>query len=189
MLWGTKWMGLAFALLWICATAAPTVSAAEKLKVDSKKSKIGFVGSKPDGKHKGGFKKFSGIIDLDTEDVAANRLRIEIDMASTWSDNSKLTAHLKNADFFEVRKYPKSTFVSTKIVPGDKEHMYEITGDFKLHGVKKSIKIPVKVEIAEKRLILDGKFSIDRTDFGIVYGKGKILDKVAIKVHLEAARK
>src|SRR5437588_8118911 len=59
------------------------------------------------------------------------------------TDEDELTGHLKTPDFFDVAKYPKATFVSTKIernTTGGATHT--VSGNFDLHGVKASISFP-----------------------------------------------
>ncbi len=89
------------------------------------------------------------------------------------SDDDKLTGHLKSADFFEVEKYPKATFVSTKIAPDAAKGAgnYTVTGDFDLHGQKKTITFPAKITVGDAEVAVDAEFSINRKDFGIIYAQ------------------
>ena len=149
-------------------------------------SEIGFTGSKITASHSGGFKTFSGTIAVADGNIAPPS-RIEIDMNSTWSDNERLTRHLKNEDFFDVPTYPTSTFVLTVSDRSGEE--YTITGDLTLHGVTKSIRFPAKISITDEQVSLSAEFSIMRNDFGIVY-KGRaedlIRDRVVIRLDVKA---
>lgn len=113
--------------------------------------------------------------------------KIEIDMESTWSDNGKLTGHLKNADFFDVPTFPTSSFALTSIEESADGH--NITGDLTLHGVTKSISFAAKVGVSDSQVTLSAEFFIKRYDFDIVY-KGKvddlIRDEVVIKLDVKA---
>lgn len=179
--------------------AAPAVTPAMQAKgtalpLSAENSKVEFVGSKVTGKHDGGFKTFSGTIDLVNNKAEESKVWVDIDMNSVYSDDDKLTGHLKSADFFEVEKYPKATFVSTSIVPDAAKGAgnYTITGDFNLHGQTKAITFPAKIEVKDDKVEVDAEFSINRKDFGIVYaGKADdlIRDDVVIKLDLESPRK
>lgn len=152
-------------------------------------TKIEFVGTKKDGQHSGSFTKFSGRFSPIDGDFAASRLTIDIDADSLESDNPKLTGHLKAPDFFDVRKYPKASFVSTGIkedATGDATHA--IVGDLTLHGTTKTITIPVKVTQTEDLLTLDGTFTINRLDYGIAYQPEAVDPIVTIKVSAKVAR-
>ncbi len=154
----------------------------QTLKVDKEKSKIGFVGKKPDGKHAGGFKDFTAEAKVDMQTPDKSTLTIEIKTDSLWSDNDMLTTHLKNPDFFDVKKYPTIKFESTKVEVS--ENSATITGKLTMLDKTVEVKIPTKSEVDEKMLKLTGDFKIDRTKWGMVYGKGKVDDEVELKVEL-----
>ena len=164
------------------------------LPISAENSKVEFTGSKVTGKHDGGFKTFSGTIDLVNNKAEESKVAVDIDVNSIFTDDEKLTGHLKTADFFDVEKFPKASFVSTKIVPDAAKGAgnYTVTGDFDLHGQKKSITFPAKIEVKDDKVEVDAEFSINRKDFGIVYA-GKtddlIRDDVVIKLDLESPRK
>lgn len=178
-------------------TTAPTSVMETKgtaLPISPETSKVEFTGSKVTGKHDGGFKSFKGSINLVSDKPEESKVLVDIDMNSIFSDNDKLTEHLKSADFFEVEKYPKAYFVSTRIVPDAAKGAgnYTVTGDFDLHGQKKSITFPAKITVSDAEVAVDTEFSINRKDFGIVYA-GKtddlIRDDVVIKLNLKSPKK
>jgi polyisoprenoid-binding protein YceI len=167
-----------------------SLRAAEKLKLDTDKSKISFVGSKPDNSsHEGGFKKFEVEAMADFENAGNSSLKIVIDTNSLWSDNPKLTGHLKNPDFFDVRKYPKAVFESKSIQAAD-DGTITFVGDLEMLGKTNEVKIPMKHEMSEDAVKLMGKFKIDRTRWGMNYGapEGKINKEVEMDVVLVLKR-
>lgn len=161
---------------WMVALACLVTPAlaADQLKVNSEKSKVDFVGKKTDGQHKGGFKKVTGEGTADHDAPEKGSLKLTIDATSLWSDDAKLTDHLKNPDFFNVPKYPTITFESTKIeLTGEAEA--NITGKLTMLGKTVETKVPVKVAMpAEGTIELVATFKIDRTKWGMTYGEGKI---------------
>jgi polyisoprenoid-binding protein YceI len=151
-------------------------------------TKIEFVGTKKDGRHVGGFAQFSGSISPIQGDFPS-RIAVEIDTESLFADDPKLANHLKSPDFFEVRKYPKASFVSTVIQPSQEgEATHLITGDLTLHGTTKSISIPAKVTETEDTLTLDSTFQIDRTEYGIAFRPEMVDPTVTITVSAKVAR-
>lgn len=177
-------------------TSAPTKVAAKgtALPLTAENSKVEFTGSKVTGKHDGGFKAFTGTIDLVNAKPEESGVTVDIDVNSIYSDDEKLTGHLKSADFFDVEKFPKANFTSTKIVADSAKGAgnYTVTGDFTLHGQTKSITFPAKITVTDADVSVESEFSINRKDFGIVYA-GKtddlIRDDVVIKLNLKSARK
>lgn len=178
-------------------TVAPTVKTDVKgtlLTLTPENSKIEFTGSKVTGKHDGGFREFAGTIDLVNAKPEESKVLVEIDMNSVFVDDEGLTKHLKTADFFDVERFPKATFASTKIVadPAKGAENYTVTGDFTLHGQTKSITFPAKITVTDADVAVDSEFSINRKDFGIVYaGKADdlIRDDVVIRFNLKSPRK
>lgn len=161
---------------------------AEQLKVTAKNTRIGWVGTKPDGKHEGGFKGVSGAIRYAAGDPAATQISITIDANSIWSDNEKLTAHLKAPDFFDVRRYKQATFASTTVKPSNEKGKYVVTGDLTLHGKKQQISFPAKISTEGGAFKLSTYFTIDRTEFGMTYGAGKIDDEVTITTTVDSTK-
>ncbi len=163
--------------------ASSLASAADKLTLVEDKSKIDFVGKKPEGEHKGGFKKFKVEALADKEDPTKSSLKIEIQTESLWADDAKLEGHLKAPDFFDIKKYPKAVFESTKIdVHGEGEA--KITGKLTMLGKTAEVTVPVKVDATDEKIEISAKFKIDRTKWGMNYGEGKINKEVEITADL-----
>lgn len=153
--------------------------------VIAEKSTIGFTGAKVTGKHDGVFQKFNGQITY--TGATPTGINFDIDLASVKTDAAKLDGHLKTPDFFDVAKFPKATFTSTSITPGATPNDYTISGTLDLHGVKKDVTFPVKVESTPAGVHTTASFSINRKDWGIVYtgaADNLIKDDVAIKLDL-----
>ncbi|HEV2905077.1 MAG TPA: YceI family protein [Pyrinomonadaceae bacterium] len=187
---------------------AAKTAGAETLAITPENSKIEFVGSKVTGSHNGGFKQFSGTIELAKEGIEKSSVAIDIDTDSIFTDNERLTGHLKTADFFDVPKHPKANFISTKIEkrvlggprdtaeqnkdPNWARTQFTVTGNLEMHGVKKSISFPATIQVAPDAASVNAEFAINRKDFGINYtGKADdlIRDEVVMKLTVKAPRK
>ena len=165
----------------------------EALAITPENSKVEFVAAKVTRSHNGSFKQFGGTIDLLNNDPQQSVVSISIDTGSVVTDEDQLTGHLKTPDFFDVSKYPKATFVSTKIEPSTANGAtHNVTGNFDLHGVKKSISFPATIQVAPANISVNAEFAINRQDFKLTYpGKADdlIKDGVVIKLTLNVARK
>jgi polyisoprenoid-binding protein YceI len=176
------------------ASTATVAVKGEALTITPETSAVEFTGSKVTGKHDGGFKQFYGTIDLVNNKPTDSGVNVEIDTTSVFTDDEKLTGHLKSKDFFDVENFPKASFRSTRIEPDTAKgsDAYSVTGDFTLHGVTKSISFPATIKVAEAGVDVDSEFSVNRKDFGIVYaGKADdlIRDDVVIRLKLKTLRK
>lgn len=170
-------LGLSLAVLLAGAATADTYS------LTGGNTKVEFVGSKAEGKHDGGFKNLTGTATADAGNV---RIEVEIDTTSLYSDNQKLTGHLKSPDFFDVKNNPKAKFVTTKVEKGA-NGTYTVTGDLTLLGKTKTISFPAQIQTGDT-FTLKSEFKINRTDFGMSWGKGKVHDDVTVKVNVAAKK-
>lgn len=165
---------------------ADAATAGKVIELTPNNTKIEFVGTKPEGKHNGGFTTVAGNLGLAADNRTPAKITLEIQTDSLYSDVEKLTNHLKGVDFFEVNAYPTSTFVSTNIVAKPAEGVtHQVTGDLTLRGVTKSISFPVRVTSGDE-VVLTADFKISRKEFGMTYGEGKVDDPVQITVGIKA---
>ena len=158
-------------------------------KVIKEKSKIEFVGAKVTRDHQGRFNKFDGWIDYTAG--KPSQIAFDIDLNDIWTDEEKLTGHLKSPDFFDVAQHPKATFVSTSLTeapagsPNGATHT--LKGNLTLHGVTKEVTVPVVAQQTAEGVRTKSEFTINRHDWGISY-KGAaddlIKDNVLIKLDL-----
>jgi polyisoprenoid-binding protein YceI len=173
--------------------ADPTKPAGgEVLSISPENSKVEFVAAKVTRSHNGSFKQFAGTINLVNSAVEVSRVTIEIEAASVVTDEDALTKHLQTPDFFDVAKYPKATFTSTRIEPSNTGGAtHNVTGNFELHGITKSITFPAIIQVVPDSVSVDADFAINRKDFGLLFpGKADdlIRDGVVIKLTVKVPR-
>lgn len=165
------------------ALVVPAASAADH-KLSGENTTLKFTGSKKDGKHSGQFPKLEGAIAMEGDDATKAKITLTIDMTALTSDNPMLTGHLKNADFFEVKKYPDAKFASTKVeVKGD--HEYLVTGDLTMHGKTAAISFPLKLSDKDGAKTLSGEWKLKRSNWGISYKLADINDEVDMSVSIK----
>lgn len=132
-------LGVAFA---VAALLIDPVQA-ETYKIDVVHSSVDFSIRHLVGRSKGKFSEFSGTVTYDAKKPEATSINAVIKVASLDTGNEKRDGHLKSADFFDAEQFPEITFKSTKAVKKDDRLL--VTGDFTMHGVTKSIELPVEV--------------------------------------------
>jgi polyisoprenoid-binding protein YceI len=171
---------------WMVCVALSMISAmatqAAEYKLSGDNTKIQFEGTKKEGKHTGSFPKLSGTLNLG-EDATKAKIAVTIEMDALDSDDPKLTGHLKSPDFFETKKYPEAKFVS-KAIKADKDG-FIVTGDLTMRGKTKEISFPAKIAAKTGGATLSSEFTINRSDWGITYGEGKIDEAVKLTVDVK----
>jgi len=146
----------------------------------------------------GRFKDFQGDIRFDPRNVKGMDISFSVETGSVDTNNRTRDGHIKNADFFNARQYPQATFTSTSIVETGSEGVYELNGDFSIHGVTQPITATITDVSTGKQqgkdaMGFEARFSISRSDFGITKyvdpkdpEGGPLGDKVEIIVAIEA---
>ena len=130
--------------------------------------------------HQGYIKPLTGTLALDANGTIAGGY-FELDMNTitltdrkdTSSDNG-LVSHLKDPDFFDVKKYPKGTFQLTKAIKVSNDSSYYITGQLTLKSITQEIYFPATIVKNEENIVATASFTIDRTKWGITYQSGSI---------------
>ncbi|HEV3384261.1 MAG TPA: YceI family protein, partial [Gemmata sp.] len=167
--------------------AATMTSAADtKYSLTGDNTKLTFTGTKAKGKHDGGFKKLTGTATVTDGDPGTLKIEADIDVDSIYTDDTKLTGHLKGPDFFGVKDNPTATFKTTKVEKGDKG--YTITGDLTMLGKTKPVTMLATISVAGDTITITSDFKIDRTNWGMTYGKGQIDNDVALKLSVKAKK-
>lgn len=173
-------------LLTVIAFSTAAVRAADHA-LTGENTTVKFTGTKKDGKHDGAFPKVEGKLALDSADVSKSKLEVTLDVNAMTTDSEKLTSHLKSPDFFDAAKHPTAKFVSTSIKPGDEKGTYTISGNLTMLGKTHAVTFPAKVAEADGTSTVTGQFEIDRNNWGMTYGKGKV--DAAVKISLEVKLK
>jgi len=182
-------------------TLWPTLAQAEPARwnVDPEHSTIEFrVVHMLVSKTTGHFTEYQGFIDMDAEAETVKAIEAAIKTASVNTNHAKRDAHLRNADFFDVEKYPTMTYRMKqyqKTADG-----YQAVGELTLHGVTKDITLTGNFNGVAKdprgnlRAGFNAEGKLNRKDFGMVWSKtldggGLVVgDEVLIKLDIECIK-
>lgn len=138
-----------------------------------------------------GFADFSADIRFDPDDLDAAEVVATVALGSLRDLASDRQRYLASDAFFNSSTFPKATFRSDTFERlGDDR--YRASGSLAIKGQRMNVEFPFKLKISGDRAVMDGRFSIDRTAFGIGSGQWSdpksIAHKVDVKVHFIATR-
>jgi polyisoprenoid-binding protein YceI len=145
---------------------------------------------------RGKFTDFSGILELEENDLIKSSVSVRINAASITTENAVRDKDLRSANFLDIEKYPEITFISHRVVK--QNDGYLLVGDLNMHGVSKEVSIPftyngkVKDFAGKMRVGFEGHVTINRKDWGINYSKladnGGLVaaNEVTIELDIEA---
>lgn len=171
------------------------------------------------GYHKGGFDPRIGTVQSEgtvaVENGAISGGSFIIDINSILTDASSvdvkktegktsldLDGHLKSGDFFEAHKYPTAKFEITSI--GDFDETKDksviaganqiISGNLTIKDKTVNVTFPAKVNVTDKHVSVESKFTIKRQDWGLTYGTDGdprdwgISQEVDIELNIQATK-
>jgi polyisoprenoid-binding protein YceI len=147
----------------------------------------------------GSFTNFQVKAETQGEDFSTAKISVTADMASISTNNAQRDGHLRNADFFEVEKYPEMQFVSTKVEAKD-DNTFVVHGDLTLKGITKPAQLNVEYNGVTKDpwgseragFSINGK--IKRSDWGINFntvletGNVALSEEVKINAEIEMVK-
>jgi polyisoprenoid-binding protein YceI len=189
----SKRLSAALFTLVLVATGAAPARAADEYAVDAAHAAVNFkISHLGLSWTYGRFTDFSGSFTIDP-DAAKCAFILNVKAESVDTSNAKRDGHLRSPDFFNVKQFPELTFKSTAVKAG--KEGYEVTGDFTMHGVTKSITFALvggrKAEFPKgvQRTGYSTELSLKRSDFGITRFAEAVGDEVHVAVSFEGTKK
>ena len=138
----------------------------------------------------GEFTGFDAKLKLDAANPANSSLQATIDIGSVSTNDAKLDAHLKAADFFDAAKFPTATYVSTAVHRTGAKTAH-VVGTLPLHGVTKPVDLNVTFNAAGENFAktyvagFSAEGVIKRSDFGMTTYLPGLGDEVSLKISSE----
>lgn len=142
---------------------------------------VNFVIKNAGLKVNGSMTGLEGFIIMDPQNTAPVKIEGSIDPNTIKTGIGLRDNHLKKADYFSVKEFPKIYMASTQI---KKRSARKYTGDFDLtiKDIKKSISIPFTFSSTGEGYAMQGEFSINRLDFGL--GENSVILSDTVKIFL-----
>jgi polyisoprenoid-binding protein YceI len=115
----------------------------------------------------GSFSGLQGNIKFDINHPEDASFNVSIDANSINTGSDMRDNHLRNEAYFDVKNYPRISFLSTKIVPSNKAGTFFVYGKITIKAQTKEISFPFTATPNGDGYIFKGGFDINRKDFGI----------------------
>ncbi len=172
-------------------------AAPENYKIDDTHSFANWSVRHIVGKTTGTFTGVKGSLTYDPANPANNAANVTISLYSLESGHRPRDAHLLTSDFLDANAYPEMRFVATRFSSTARDAGV-MTGQLTLRGATRQVSIPYKIlgtatdPWGNVRTAFEGKFSLNRSDYGILKfvdgGKGIIGNEVDITLLVEALK-
>jgi len=182
-------------LIAITTVAQQTATTTGTHPIDNAHSTVGFSVPILGGlsQVKGKFTDFAITLNHDEKDVTKSSVNVVIKATSVDTGIERRDAHLRNADFFDVEKFPEITFKSERIEKKGKQFIAH--GPLTMHGVTKQIELPFTITGTYKNptnnkitVGYSAKMVLNRRDFGINYARQDnptfVGDEITVEIEL-----
>ena len=179
--------------------------------VDSDKSSVKWLGTKPGGEHHGFVPVTAGELTINGNNITGGNFTMDISRVSVKdiedSDlNKKLVNHLKSPDFFNTDTFPTANFEITDVQKLDKKSTqnninlsHKISGNLTIKEHSKNISFKARVNNMDNKIeAKTPQFLIDRTKWDVNYGSKKVFDdlkdnfihdEIGLTIKLHAVKK
>ncbi|MFN0318353.1 MAG: YceI family protein [Burkholderiales bacterium] len=173
--------------LWGClggVMLACHVQAAPVTVVDLAKSEIKFVSKQMNVPVDGVFRKFDVQVIFDPDKLASSKAQLSVDLGSIDTGSTEGDAEVQRKPWFNTKEFPKATFVSgaVKSLGGGR---YEVSGKLTIKGKAKDVTAPFTAKAVAGGMILEGAFTLMRSEYGIGDGPWSDPDTVAEEVQVK----
>src|SRR5688572_19283782 len=123
-------------------------------------SKVRFV-IKNFGINTGGtFDGLSGNITFDPASLATASFNVSVDAKTVDTDIEARDNHLRKAEYFDVEKFPKLSFRSTKVTTTNKEGYLFMFGIITIKNISKEISFPFTQKTRDDGILFEGEFKL-----------------------------
>jgi len=173
----------------------PIARAADNYKIDPVHSDVIYrIGHLNVSNQYGRFDDPTGMVMYDKDDPTKCSFTFEVQANKIDTGFAKRDQDLKGPDFFDAKQFPTITFKSTSVEGSGDE--YKVTGDLTLHGVTKSITVPIKktgeADVSQMKMGYrtgwQAEVDLKRTDYGMNTMVGPVGDDVHLTISFEAVK-
>lgn len=151
-------------------------------------SKVRFV-IKNFGINTGGtFDGLSGNITFDPSTLATASFNVSVDAKTVDTDMEARDNHLRKPEYFDVEKYPKISFKSTKVTTTNKDGYLFLYGIITIKNVSKEISFPFTQTSKNDGILFEGEFKLNRRDFGVGGKSFSMSDDLTVELSIFARK-
>lgn len=151
-------------------------------------SKVRFV-IKNFGINTGGtFEGLSGSITFDRSTLATASFNVSVEAKTVDTDIEARDNHLRKAEYFDVEKYPRISFKSTKVTTTNREGYLYLFGIITIKNVSKEISFPFTQKDKDGGILFEGEFTLNRRDFGVGGKSFSVSDDLSVGLSIFAKK-
>ena len=133
---------------------------------------------------KGEFSGLRGNIEWNEEAPETSKFNVTVTANTINTGIDMRDEHLKKEEYFDAEKYPDIKLTSSTIVKSDAG--YTMNGTLTIKSITKNISFPFTASKKPDGYQFNGKFTINRRDFGVGGSSVTLSDNVEITLNVKA---
>jgi polyisoprenoid-binding protein YceI/rhodanese-related sulfurtransferase len=158
-------------------------------RVDTGKSLVTWIGRNLGGRHSGSLALLEGEVTISGGELTGGRIVVDVRSLTNQDLQQQdyremLINHLLSEDFLEASRYPTAEAVlrSWRPVPGafPGQPNYQVEADLTIKGVTRPVQFAAAVAPQEECLKAQASLNLDRTQWNINYGSGRLFEKLGM---------
>lgn len=151
-------------------------------------SKVRFV-IKNFGINTGGiFEGLAGTIVFDPTKLATSSFEVSVDSKTVDTDMEARDKHLRQEEYFDVEKFPRITFKSSRISTTNKAGFLYVFGTITIKGISKEANFPFSYTEKDGGIFFEGEFKLNRRDFGVGGKSFSMSDELTVQLSVFAKK-
>ena len=115
----------------------------------------------------GSFSGLQGTIVFDPNNLSSSNFNVSVSANTVNTGIKSRDNHLRKEEYFDVSKYPRIKFVSTKVTKSTKDGTLFMFGKLTIKGTTKDISFPFTATPQQNGYVFKGSFKINRIDYGV----------------------
>ena len=174
-------------LVLLAAGLGLAAAASAQQKIVPAQSEIAFTIKEQGVPVSGRFARWTGDLAFDPKKPEAAKVSFAIDTASASFGSPETDAEVPKPTWFDSRKVPQATFVSSSVKRKDATH-YDVAGKLTVKGTSRDVVVPITLAQAGAATTASGQFAVKRLEFHIGDGEWAdptlVADEVQVKFKL-----
>ncbi|MFZ4809434.1 MAG: YceI family protein [Hyphomicrobiaceae bacterium] len=179
---------IALVFVWLAAATWPV--RAEIWTVDHQRSRLGFELVETRNPVVGRFERWTADISYDPANLAAARIRVEVDTASAVTGDARRDPLMIGSDWLDSARVPTAVFEAQgfRSLGGDR---FEASGPLKMRDGERPVTLTFTLTVKDEEARARGRATLVRTQFGIGHGQwsGAVSFDVAVAFDIVARRR
>jgi len=159
------------------------------MKVEPSSASLKWEGSKPAGKHYGKVNMTEAELRVEKGALIGGKFVVDL-KTMTCEDldaenGGKLVGHLLSPDFFNADTFQTASFEITGVEllpePTAEGYTHKVSGNMTIKNITKGIAFNAMINVTEESVMAKSNFSIERTQFNLVYGSKTVFKDLGDK--------